>query len=170
MNIEINLSKDSVKKAIRELEAYRDSLKNKNEIFVEKLADLGVPIIDKRIGASTGDASTEHDTEITIYSSGDHAQAVLSVSGREIMFIEFGSGIYYNKDNPAPHAAEFGYGVGTWPGQKFALNEKPPGWWYRDDANNLHRSLGQQATAPLLSATHEIIENIRKIAREVYAS
>lgn len=168
MNIEINLSQQSVNNAINELKDYLARLNDKNEMFVRKLAELGIPIIDERMGQSQGDASDPYDTKITVRSDGDRAEAVLTVSGTEILFIEFGSGIYYNENSATAHASEFGYGVGTYPGQTHAFDED--GWWYRDDIGVLHHSYGQQATAPVLSASHEIISNIRKIAREVYGS
>ena len=168
MNINIELSTSSVQRAIEQIKAYQDSLNDKNDLFVQRLAELGIPIIDENIHASAGDANKYHSTQIKINSFGDHSEATLTLSGQDILFIEFGSGIYYNPDGGSEHAGEFGYGVGTYPGQTHAFDEQ--GWWYKDETGALHHSYGQQATAPMLKASHEIIENIRKIAREVYGS
>lgn len=167
MNIEINLSKASVDSAIAQLKEYLQSLNDKNALFVKRLAELGIPIIDENIGESAGDANKYHDTQIKIHSYGDYSEATLTVSGQDILFIEFGSGIHYNPSDPE-HAGQFGYGVGTYPGQTHAYD--PKGWWYRDETGAPHHSYGQQATAPMLQASHEIITNIRKIAREVYGN
>lgn len=167
MNIQIELSKASVDKAIAQLREYLDSMNDKNARFVEELAKLGIPIIDDKIAESIGDAEKYHDTQIKIHSYGDYSEATLSVSGQDILFIEFGSGKYYNPSDPE-HAGQFGYGVGTYPGQTHASD--PDGWWYRDETGAPKHSKGQQATSPVLQASHEIIANIRKIAREVYGS
>ena len=168
MNIEIELSKASVDSAISQLKEYLQLLNDKNALFVKRLAELGIPIIDEKIEASAGDADKYHDTQIKIHSYGDYSEATLTVSGQDILFIEFGAGIHYNEGSSAAHAGQFGYGVGTYPGQTHARD--PKGWWYRDETGAPQHSYGQQATAPMLQASHEIIANIRKIAREVYGS
>ena len=168
MNIEINLSKSSIKDAIRKLEAYRDGVVDKNEEFVRRLAKLGEPVVESNIARARGDANPHHKTEIKTISKTDKSTScVLLLEGEEILFFEFGAGIYYNEVD-APHAKQFGYGVGTYPNQTHAFDED--GWWYRDDDNVLHHSYGTEATMPMLKASHEIIANIRRIAREVYGS
>ena len=168
MNIEIELSKASVDSAIAQLKEYLQSLNDKNALFVKRLAESGIPVIDEKIEGSAGDADKYHDTQIKIHSYGDYSEATLTVSGQDILFIEFGSGIHYNEGSSATHAGQFGYGVGTYPGQTHAFD--PKGWWYKDETGAPQQSYGQQATAPMLQASHEIIANIRKIAREVYGS
>ena len=168
MNIEIELSKASVDSAISQLKEYLQLLNDKNALFVKRLAELGIPVIDEKIEGSAGDADKYHDTQIKINSYGDYSEATLTVSGQDILFIEFGSGIHYNEGSSAAHAGQFGYGVGTYPGQTHAFD--PKGWWYKDETGAPQHSYGQQATAPMLRASHEIIANIRKIAREVYGS
>ena len=168
MKININLSKSSIEKAIKQLEAYRDSLNDKNLEFVTKLGQLGIPVINQLTDSADGDSNKTHSTMITYSHKGNDAwQATLSVSGKDILFIEFGSGIYYNPSDPE-HAKEFGYGVGTYPGQTHAFD--PNGWWYRDEFNEPHHSYGTRATSPMLYASRTIIMEIRRIAREVYGS
>lgn len=169
MKIQINLSKASIDSAINQLKAYQKSLDDKNQLFVKRLAELGIPIIDMNIVGAKGDSDTTHDTEIRISHSKDIAKAVLSVSGKDVLFFEFGAGIRYNNGNIHPKASEFGYGVGTYPGQIHAIN--PGYWWYKDEGDGqVHLSFGTEATMPMLKASNEIISKIRKIAREVYGS
>lgn len=168
MNIKINLSSKSVNDAIQKLKDYQASLSDKNEIFVRRLGELGIPIIETNIGASMGDSDKEHYTHIVLHRYGDYAEARLVLEGQDILFIEFGAGIHYNENSSVAHADKFGYGVGTYPGQTHAND--PKGWWYIDDTGAPHHSYGTEATMPMLKASHEIIANIRKIAREVYGS
>lgn len=167
MKLRIGLSPKDVKKALAQAREYQKQLNNKNALFVERLAETGIPIIKGRMAASRGDSNPAHSTEIRIYANGDKVEGTLTLSGEDILFFEFGSGVYYNASDP-PHASDFGYGVGTYPGQTHAFDSD--GWWYRDEANQLHHSYGTEATMPMLKASEEIISNIRKIAREVYGS
>ena len=166
--INIDLSVKSVKQAIKELETYRDSMKDKNKQFVERLALLGIPVIQEAIAFSQSkDSNKNVDKEIIIeHSDSVSARAVLRIQGEDVLFFEFGSGIHHNKTDP-PHAEKWGYGVGTYPGQTHAFDED--GWYYRDAAG-LHHTYGTEATMPMLKAGKEIISKIRQIAREVYAS
>lgn len=166
MEINIDLSSGSVRKAIEQLKAYKEDISKKNKLFVERLALLGIPVIQEAISFNQGDSDPNVEKEIILDTDGDVAKAVLRIRGKDVLFFEFGSGIHYNPTN-APHAEKFGYGVGTYPGQKHAFDEK--GWFYRD-ATGLHHSYGTQATMPMLKASNQIIRNIRKIAREVYGS
>lgn len=169
MNIDINLSKKSINDAIRKLTLYRDNLANKNVEFCRRLAEIGIPVIEANIAASQGDSDKEYVKDVKVIEADDtHAVVALKLSGTDILFIEFGAGIHYNIGNNHPKAKEFGYGVGTYPGQTHAIN--PGWWWYIGDDGYLHFSVGTEATMPMLKASHEIMENIRKIAREVYGT
>ena len=181
MNIEIELSPESVKAAIAKLEAYKDSLRDRNDEFVKKLAEIGIPIIHKNVNAA-GDVlepsrdgvdfgpdlgtDTSHAVTLELQSFGPHCKGTLTLSGKDILFIEFGAGITYNPTDPE-HAAEFGYGVGTYPGQTNAYKEN--GWWFDGEYGKVH-TYGTKATSPMLQASKEMILKIREIAREVYGS
>lgn len=162
----MDLSVKSVNKLISQLKSYHKSLPSKNTFFVERLAELGIPVIDSSIARARGDADPGHNTEISIAQIGNVVKGTLTLNGEDILFFEFGAGIYYNQSDPE-HASKFGYGVGTYPGQTHAFNDN--GWWYTDDAGMSHHSYGTEATSPMLRASHEIIAKIRQIAREVYA-
>lgn len=168
MKLEINLSPSSVKKALRQVKEYQREMNNKNRLFVKRLAEVGIPVIESNIQRADGDSDKYHDTKITVHSFGDYSQATLTVSGKDILFIEFGAGIHYN-NSQIPHASQFGYGIGTYnPGSDNAFN--PEGWYYLDDSGVVQHSYGTEATMPVLKASNKIIADIRRIAREVYGS
>lgn len=167
MKLDIDLSASSVNNAIAQLKKYKDSIVDKNALFVKRLAEIGIEVVEQRIAVAEGDSDKYHATTLKLHSFGDYSEATLSVEGNDVLFIEFGSGIYYNPTDPE-HAHKFGYGVGTYPGQTHALD--PEGWWYRDSAGDIHHSYGTRATAPMLNASKAIILSIRQIAREVYGS
>ena len=167
MRISIGLTRSSVQKAIKQLKDYDRSLIDKNDLFVKRLAQLGAEVAEQQIQSADGDSDKYHDLKIIPHSYGNWSQATIRLDGQDILFIEFGSGIHYNESDPE-HAKEFGYGVGTYPGQTHAFD--PDGWWYRDDDGVAQHSYGTRATAPMLNASRTIIIEVRRIAREVYGS
>ena len=177
MNIRISLNeKNSIDQAIKELEKYRDSLISKNEIFIKRLAEIGVIAAETRLATGEGDSDRGCRFSMLIQSNEGVAEGQITITstphidkkGRVFyphLAWEFGAGIYYNNGNANPLASKMGMGVGTFPDQKFAFNDS---WWYEDDNGDLHLSKGTQATMPMYNASKEIIQQIETIAREVF--
>lgn len=167
--IKVPFSVDGLTKLANNFQKYTDNIIRKNQYFVERLATLGIPVIDAKIAESQGDSEKGHSTHIEIQGLGQSTcMAKLVVNNKDILFIEFGAGIHFNnakKNNPK--AAELGYGVGSYPGQTHAFNEK--GWYYTNGAGSAIHSFGTEATEPLQSAVVEIISRIEEIAREVFS-
>lgn len=168
MNIEMDLSVKSVEKAIEQLKQYKKELIKKNNLFVERLAEVGIPVINQAMSSGKGDSSRAHSTSIVITGSGNTVDGKLILEGEDILFWEFGAGIRYNNGNANPKASEFGMGVGTYPGQTHAIT--PGYWWYSDEDKKKHLSFGTEATMPMYKASLEIIEKVNQIAREVFGS
>lgn len=167
--IKCSLNQKSIQNAINQLKSYQNELKNKNELFVQRLAELGIPIIDQNIAMAQGDSDKNHNTYIKINRFDDYAQATLVCEGTELSFIEFGAGIHYNGaagSSPHPKGEEFGYTIGSY-GQGKGKNES---WVYVADSGEWVRSYGTQATMPVYKASVEIVQNIRRIAKEVFST
>lgn len=167
--IKCTLSSKSIQGAISELKVYQKSLRNKNEIFLQRLCELGIPIIDQNIFAAQGDSDKSHNTYIKVNSFGDYAEAHLICEGIDLLFIEFGSGVHYNGtagSSPHPKGEEFGYTIGSY-GHGKGKNDS---WTYLSDSGEWIRSHGTEATMPIYKASVEIIQNIRRIAKEVFSS
>ena len=168
--ISISLSQSSIQAAIDELNKYKDDFIDKNELFVRRLAEIGIPVIDRNILSAAGDSEKEHNTYIEIYSSGYFLQARLVCEGKDLLFIEFGSGIFYNGgesevgSSPHPKGKEKGYTIGSYGKGK----GKQKTWGYYDDGGDLVLSHGTEATMPVYEAGQAIIIQIRTIAKEVF--
>lgn len=165
--IKINLSQKSIQDAIKQLRQYQSSLKSKNEIFVRRLSELGIPVIDQNISMAQGDSDKNHNTYIKINTFGDFSQATLVCEGTDLLFIEFGAGIHYNTpagSSPHPKGEEFGYTIGSY-GQGKGKNDS---WTYESETGEWVRSYGTESTMPVYKASVEIMQNIRKIAKEVF--
>lgn len=165
--ISISLSPKSIDHAIKELNQYKDDLRRKNDEFVRRLAELGIPIIDQNIASAAGDSDKSHDTYIKINSFGDYSQVVLVTEGIDLLFIEFGAGIFYNGSagsSPHPKGKELGYTIGSY-GKGQGKNDY---WFYYADSGESVMSHGTEATMPVYRASVEITQNIRRIAQEVF--
>lgn len=167
--IKMELSHKSIQDTIKQLRAYQKSLVSKNEEFVRRLAELGIPVIDENIALAQGDSDKNHNTYIRINNFGGYSQATLVCEGSDLLFIEFGSGIHYNTPagtSPHPKGQDFGCTIGSY-GQGNGKNES---WVYYADSGEWVRSYGTEATMPVYKASVKIMQNIRKIAKEVFAS
>lgn len=167
--IHMSLSEKSIRNAINEIEAYKRQFIERNEVFVRRLAELGIPVIDQNIAVAQGDSDKNHNTYIKINSFGSYSEAKLVVEGKSILFIEFGAGIRYNGSSgtsPHPKGEEFGYTIGSY-GKGQGSKDF---WFYYADTGESVMSHGTEATMPVFRATQEIIQNIRRIAREVFGN
>lgn len=167
--LEINIfdGGKSLKEAISYIDKYQDDLPRKCELFVRKLAEVGIPVIDQNISAAAGDSDKNHNTYIKINSFGSYSQAELIVESRSILFLEFGAGVHYNGNaggSPHPLGAEKGYTIGSY-GKGQGKNDF---WFYYADTGEAVMSHGTQATMPLYKAGLEIRRQILAIAKEVF--
>lgn len=175
--ISCSLSRNSIKAAIKELEAYRDSLQGKCEEFVRRLCEVGEPVALARVAQSPLGKTVVIKSEITPEESGCKAALYMTggmnqPEGREPFYfalaIEFGAGIYYNRGAKNPKADELGFGVGTYPGQVHAFDNV---WYYWDEGAQAWKpSHGVKATMPMYSAWAEMKANVETIAKEVFGT
>ena len=172
-----DLSVKGLNNLIKKLENYRDNiLPQKLSEFTLRLAEVGIPIIEKNMSEASytydekliqSGADTSHNTYIKLNSFGNYAQANLIVEGRELLFIEFGSGVYNNTEvgtSPHPKGEEFGFLIGSYGMGKGAQKV----WGYYADSGELVLTHGVKATMPMYEASLEIINSVVRVAREVF--
>ena len=94
-DIEIRMSTKSLDDAIKELKRLEDDFMRKFDIFVRILVNDGVQVA--RTWISTG-AGIERSASVAyqVDSSGDIAVAVIQMTGKDALFIEFGAGAEAN--------------------------------------------------------------------------
>jgi len=168
----------SIEEAIKELEKYRDSLELKCDIFMRRLADIGVNAAMLTLATKgQGDAERSAKFAVEIHTAEGIVQGRITITstphinqdGRVFyphLAWEFGAGNYFNAVNH-PKAGELGFGPGTFPGQTHV--PEPGFWYYRDENGDPIRSYGTQATMPMYTASKVMIEEIEVIAREVFS-
>ena len=172
--ININLfDSKSIQNAIKQIESYRDDLPRKCQEICRRLAEEGVRVADVAINSVPIGKTITLTTDINPSKMG--CKAIMKMTGREtrtedgrIFFsalaIEFGSGIYYNKA-ANPKSSEFNMGVGTFPGQTHAFQDK---WYYLGEDGEWHSSHGVQASMPMYKASVEMRQKIDSIVKEVF--
>lgn len=172
-----NLSSKELDKLIKGIKEFKQQITDKNAEFARRLAEVGIPVIDTNIaqagftydakGVESG-ADTEHYTHIKLHSFEGYTEAVLVTEGKELLFMEFGAGIYYNGaagTSPHPQGQEFGFVIGSY-GKKKGVREV---WGYYDESKNLILTHGVKATMPVYKAQLKIADDVYRIAREVFA-
>jgi len=171
--IKIALNPQSVDRAIRELESYRDSLSKKADAIAHGLAELGYTVAAGILSQHIFDGDTFGS--LTVESKGE-GKYILYAQSKAILFVEFGVGARAGNN---PLGAELGMGAGTYPNQKHALD--PNGWWFpTDDARLIVRtdsngqgwghSYGYPARMPFAMASESMKRDLLKVAKEVFAS
>lgn len=168
-SIRLSFSQESINNAIKEVERYKRSLANKNEEFVRRLAYLGIDVAQVAIIHTQGDMSEQVLFETKVNSFGTFEKATIKMSGKEVLFIEFGAGVHYNGaagSSPHPKGNDFGYVIGSY---GYGLGKKDY-WYYVDETGARLRSYGTKASMPMYKASLEIMKEIQRIAKEVYGS
>ena len=177
MKIKEDLSVKGIENVKKKLIQYRDvELPRKCKEFVERLLQIGVDVSRAKISESPLGKYVTVTTNISDDKMGCKGVllakgAVKEQDGYEpfsvLLAIEFGAGIHYN---PTPNpliSSEFPYGVGTYPGQTHAYEDM---WFYWDENTQEWKSThGVKATMPMYSADMEIMQNVFKFAKEVFA-
>ncbi len=173
-----NLSVKGIENIKSQLLKYQQNiLPRKIRELVTRLAEVGIPVIEQRMseasytydekGIQSG-SNTEHRTYVDVKSYQDYAIASLVLQGKEVLFIEFGSGVYYNTEagqTPHPLGEKYGYLIGTY-GKGNGAKQI---WGYYADTGELVLTRGTKATMPMHGADTEIISQVNRIVREVFS-
>lgn len=175
--INILLSEKSIDEAIGQLQQYKNWLIKKTSQLVKELAEVGIPVIDENMekasytydekGVRSG-SDTSHYTHVKIQSFGSCSKANLIVQGKELMFIEFGAGVFYNGaagSSPHPKGAVNGMVIGSYGNHRGVQKV----WGYYADSGELVLTHGVEAQMPVYKADMEIIQKYVEVARRVFS-
>lgn len=171
-----DISVSSLNDLKRQLLQYKDSLPIKCEKLVSRLLQSGVAVSQSKISESPLGKYVTVTTNISADNMGCKGILLAKGAVKEqegyapfsiLLAIEFGAGVHYN---PTPNpiiSSEFPYGVGTFPGQTHAYQDT---WFYWDENTQEWKPThGVKATMPMYNADMEIIQNVVKFAKEVFA-
>lgn len=175
--INILLSEKPIDEAIGQLQQYKNWLIKKTSQLVKELAEAGIPVIDENMekasytydekGVRSG-SDTSHYTHVKVQSFGGYSKANLIVQGKELMFIEFGAGVFCNGaagSSPHPKGAVNGMVIGSY-GNHHGVQKV---WGYYADSGELVLTHGVEAQMPVYKADMEIIQKYVEVARRVFS-
>lgn len=162
--ISMTLDPGSIDNAINELQAYEAELDDKCQEVCEKLASMGA--VSVSLGFSRAIYTGDNDFNVDVQEK--DGKYIVSVSGETVLFIEFGAGILA-KDQVHPQSAEFGMGIGTYPGQKHAFDEK--GWYLPREKSGGHlvHTFGNPPNMPVYNTAKDLKAEISRVVTEVFA-
>jgi len=162
--------KDSVKNAIAEIEAVKAEWARKANLCAETIAAVladqidanlkAIPYTDDLINLKTHQVErrTPHTSIMVASAQGNRVY----VDGMEVVFVEFGAGVYHNEsvNNPLSEAVQFETDIGSY-GKGQGLQ---PYWFV---AHNLI-SRGTPAYMPIYRAIIAIKPEIPTLVRQVF--
>ncbi len=174
-------SLSSIQQAKKELEQYRDNLKNKSREFVKRLSVKGVVVARENSGVFGSYLIFSQRTQRTVdgyrcvlyatetgkvtrewKSIDDNGNPIIkTVDISPLLMTEFGSGFKAENPKNVPDV-----GQGTFPDQKHAFDKN--GWYYQTLDGVWHHSYGFEPTQPMLKAYNEMFNTIFETAREVF--
>ena len=166
--IKVKLSINSIKNAVKELELYKEQIRFKTSLFVQRLTDLGIQVIDAH-KYSHGDSDfNDLHTYVWLDESDSKVKATLILYGKDVAFIEFGAGVHYNGSggsSPNPYGQPLGMIIGSY-GKGNGLEDS---WiYYNEELGRFVVSHGTEAAMPMYYADTEIHKQFIEIAKEVF--
>lgn len=162
--IAIELSHDSVAKALEELKRYKKDIRPKLDEICRRLAEIGAEKAREIIAEAKANVDEGNDdAEVFVQKIPDGYKIV--AQGSDIYFIEFGTGnsagMFYGK--PLPQTSVPVY-PGSYSEQHSGMYAKYGYWFYR---GNIMSST--DVYMPMYHAEQVIREQERKIAQEVFS-
>ena len=152
---------ESVSAALKQIQQYKKEFLAKEKEFVRRLAEIGVRVAQS--GFSTADYDGVNDVSVRMEQT-PNGYAVIA-SGESVGFIEFGTGVKYQEwdntdmDYTPPKHGTYGKGQGA----------NRHGWWFKqNDGGTARHTYGNQPAEAMRTARDEMVEQVTRIAREVW--
>lgn len=172
--IRISLNPDSIDDGIYVLGEYKKRLSVWAKEIVDALASVG--FYQATVGF--GDAIYDGTNDVSLEYVDEDNKLLIKASGETVMFIEFGTGVYYPDNYPAdvkarvPEVVGRGeYGKGHGKQNTWAYYGDNPGTngWTKPKKPGLIFTHGNPANMPMYNAAKEMRNEILNIAKDVFA-
>lgn len=162
MKIVINpFDKKSIDTAYRKVQQYKKDFLVKEQEFIRRLAEIGVRLAGDIY--SVADIDGEHEFSVYLQKNSNGYSVV--AEGQTIGFLEFGTGIR----NPEWHGGGLEYTPPPHGSYGKGHGKQPWGWWFNSQEYGVAmHTYGNPPAEGMLTARNEIIENVMRIAREVW--
>ena len=164
------LSVDGINRLINDLENYKKQLLIKAEQLLNELSKRGIRTAKERIQGTIGDSDKHVKVEVSDISYvGNNVILTITAEGEDILFIEFGAGVFYNGGevgkSPHPWGGEMGYVIGKYPkGRKGYSLGRFMSW----TTPSGKISMGTKASMPMLGAMETMYKDIDDACKKVF--
>lgn len=171
--ISVELTKASIANALKELKSYQKWMETKTTEFLNELAKEVLGIMSVKFRQAIYDGT--NDVTCSMEHMDAHYIALVAV-GSSVLFIEFGTGVYYTA-NQHPESAEHGMIRGAY-GHK--LGSLKTGWRYKGNpgaygepitegkhTGEVH-TLGNPANQCMYLTVRELESRFEEIAKKVF--
>lgn len=176
MKITIGIDGSGVEEAIRRVEQRQKWFEERTQELVQRLANYGATLARASFEGAAYDGV--NDVKVDLDERGDKTVAVVA-AGNAVLFIEFGAGVTYGYGHPEPQ----GYGPGTYPGKGQGVNHY---WFYTGQPGtaggvlatdpktgyvhpNTTITHGNPPSASMYNARKQVVEDLERIAKEVFS-
>jgi phage gpG-like protein len=156
--ITIQLSEESIKAAIKELNKYKRELSQKANLLVQRLVEAGVEIAKQEVlTLGAFDSGELHDSlDGLMYTDG--ARGIIFTNCGHCAFVEFGTGVV---GAASPHP--------TLPWQYDVNDHGEKGWVYYDEKQGRFRWTKGMPSRPYMYLTaRQLEEKVGEIVRDVF--
>ena len=160
---------NGIDKAIAELDTTKARMDAKLDEFMRRLAEIGLATASVGYSAfawtefkNGNPIEKKADISVTVEPIGNGYAVV--AEGVEVMFVEFGAGVYYNGSESYPGERPEGV-VGI--GEYGKGHGKQDAWGYKD-GDGVTIARGNMPSAAMYYAKEDIRRDIERIAREVF--
>ena len=166
-----DLSEESIDKAIKDIEKYKKSFKDKCDLFCLKLAEriaeemrtgFSGAVVDDLTDLSGG---ARYANVIVPEPEQRENIFIVKAEGEDAVWVEFGSGVHHNGaigSSPNPYGMELGFTIGG-----FGANGAKDKWVFVENGEKKW-SYGTPASMPMYKAVQTAIQDVDKLAREVF--
>lgn len=168
MKIKLTVNANQV---VRSIERYANQLESTTRTFLERLAEIGISSAD----ASFRSASYDGVNDVVVNSTPvwvDERTIAVQASGKAILFIEFGTGVF--NSGVHPQANEFGmirgeYGKGHGKQESWVyVGEPGTNGEVVDSERSVVRTRGNNASRSMYDAAQIMRNEIQRIAKEAF--
>lgn len=168
--IEVDVfDRDSVLKALDEIDKFHERLQNLGEKICFELASIGATVASLRFARAV--YSSEPLVDISVEKI-DGGYKILA-QGEDVCFIEFGSGAAYGYGYPPDVQLEpnMPYGPGTWSESEVGKGHwnDENGWWFIGGDGQYVHTFGNPPAMAMYEAGKSMRQDLERIARKVFA-
>lgn len=170
--VKVPLSQRGIDTLLREIESYTVWLKERSQVLLDRLAQVGFEVASARFAKAAYDGT--NDASVSMETRSEGVRAVVAV-GASVLFIEFGTGVTYPDNHP--QAAELGMKRGEY-GQGHG---KQSSWGYygdpgtsgvvkmKKDGSTVVITHGNPANMPMYETVKELEAMLPNLVKEVFS-